>query len=93
MSNLDVLIDGAVFGIIDNAVLIVGAFTGLEVERFLPLKTVGLGAVIGAGIGNAVSDFLGGMAIDPIFGLGTFIGCIVGLVIIPAFVCWKGRTA
>jgi len=32
-------IDGTVFGIIDNAVLIVGAFTGLEVERFLPLKS------------------------------------------------------
>ena len=93
MSNTDILIDGAIFGIIDNAVLIVGAFTGLEVERFLPLKTVGLGAVIGAGIGNAVSDLLGGLAIDPIFGLGTFVGCLLGLAIIPAFVSWKGRPA
>ena len=81
--------DGTIFGIIDNAVLIVGAFTGLEVEKFLPFKTVGLGAVIGAGCGNAVSDLLGGLPIDLGFAIGTFAGCIAALVIIPLFVAAK----
>ena len=83
---MDQFINGSIFGAIDNAVLIVGAFTVLEVEKFLPFKTVGIGAVIGAGVGNAVSDFLGGLPIDVAFAAGTFVGCIVGLAIIPAFV-------
>jgi len=82
-------IDGNIFGLIDNIVLIVGAFTGLNIERYLPFKTIGIGAVIGAGIGNAVSDLLGGLAIDPVFGLGTFIGCLLGLVLIPIFTATK----
>jgi hypothetical protein len=85
-------IDGTIFGLIDNAVLIVGAFTGLEVEKYLPFKTVGIGAVLGAGCGNAVSDLLGGLPIDPIFGLGTFAGCIIGLAIIPMFIAAKKET-
>jgi hypothetical protein len=81
--------DGLIFGLIDNAVLIAGSFTGLAVEKFLPFKTVGIGAVIGAGIGNAVSDLLGGLAIDPVFGLGTFVGCLLGLIFIPIFTATK----
>lgn len=83
------LIDGTLFGLIDNAVLIAGAFTGLQVERYLPLKTVGIGAVIGAGIGNAVSDLLGGLAVDPTFAIGTFAGCILGLAAIPMIATFK----
>ncbi len=82
---MDNLVDGTLFGLIDNAVLILGAYTGLEAERFLPFQTVGIGAVIGAGIGNAVSDLLGGLAVDPTFAIGTFAGCILGLVAIPIF--------
>ena len=81
--------DGLTFGLIDNIVLIVGAFSGLAVEKFLPFKTVGIGAVIGAGIGNAVSDLLGGLAIDPVFGFGTFVGCLLGLILIPIFTATK----
>ncbi len=81
----DSFVDGTLFGLVDNAVLILGAYTGLEAERFLPFQTVGIGAVIGAGIGNAVSDLLGGLAVDPTFAVGTFAGCILGLVAIPIF--------
>ena len=84
--------DGITFGIIDNAVLIIGAFTGLEVERYLPFKTVGVGAVLGAGCGNAVSDLLGGLPIDLAFAFGTFAGCIAGLALIPAYLAC-GKTA
>lgn len=86
---MNAFFDGLTFGLIDNIVLIVGAFTGLEIERYLPFKTIGIGAVIGAGIGNAVSDLLGGLAIDPVFGLGTFVGCLLGLIFIPIFAATK----
>jgi hypothetical protein len=86
---MNAFFDGLTFGLIDNIVLIVGAFTGLEIERYLPFKTIGIGAVIGAGIGNAVSDLLGGLAIDPVFGLGTFVGCLMGLILIPIFTATK----
>ena len=56
------MIEFIVFGIIDNLVMIIGAITGCEVEKYLPARfQKGLGAVVGAGIGNATSDWLGGV--------------------------------
>ena len=44
--------DFVIFGIVDNGVMLIGAFFGLGLEKYLPSKLqVGLGAVIGAGIG------------------------------------------
>ena len=64
-----------VFGIIDNAVMILGAMTGYEVEKYLPKQLQkGLGAVFGAGIGSWDLAF------------GTAIGCLIGLIFIPMFV-------
>ena len=81
------MIDFIIFGIIDNSVMILGAMTGLSVEKYLPKPfQQGIGTVIGAGIGNAVSDFLGGAGTaswDLAF--GTAFGCIIGLVFIPIF--------
>ena len=74
-----------VFGIIDNLVMIVGAMTGYEVEKYLPSRfQKGLGTVIGAGLGNATSDWLGGVIAGNL-GLanGTALGCIIGLLFIP----------
>ena len=77
-----------IFGIIDNAVMILGALTGVEVEKYLPKQfQKGLGVVFGAGIGNAVSDFLGGAGSGSWdLAFGTAFGCIIGLVLIPVFV-------
>ena len=81
------MIDFIIFGIVDNAVMILGAMTGLSIEKYLPkMFQKGIGTVIGAGIGNAVSDFLGGASTaswDLAF--GTAIGCLIGLVFIPLF--------
>jgi len=67
--------------------MILGAMTGLSVEKYLPKPfQQGIGTVIGAGIGNAVSDFMGGAGTaswDLAF--GTAFGCIIGLVFIPIF--------
>lgn len=79
------MIDFIIYGIIDNGVMILGAMTGLELEKFLPKRfKFGLGAVVGAGLGNTLSDFMGGASTfswDLAF--GTAFGCLIGLVFIP----------
>ena len=81
------MIDFIIFGIVDNAVMILGAMTGLSVEKYLPPAfQKGIGTVVGAGLGNALSDFLGGASTaswDLAF--GTAFGCIIGLGFIPLF--------
>jgi len=76
---------GITFGIIDNGILLIGAVFGLSIERFLPKYFhKGWGAVIGAGIGNAISDFCGGIGERNLsLALGTFVGCIIALLLIP----------
>ena len=80
------MMDFIIFGITDNAVMIFGAFTGYEIERYLP-KRFQLGAlmpIVGAGLGNTVSDFAGGlMAGNMALAIGTGIGCLIGLAVIP----------
>ena len=57
---LKLFFDAVLFGIVDNGVMLVGAFFGLGLEKYLPGRLqVGLGAIIGAGLGNTVSDFYG----------------------------------
>ena len=77
--------DFVIFGIVDNGVMLIGAFFGLGLEKYLPSKLqVGLGTVIGAGIGNAVSDFTGGLASgNLVLAIGTGLGCLIALVAIP----------
>ena len=58
---MQMFFDYVVFGIVDNGVMLISAFFGLGLEKYLPKRfQVGLGAVIGAGLGNAFSDFMGG---------------------------------
>ena len=80
-------IDFIIFGIVDNVVMLVGAFFGLGLEKYLPKRLqVGLGAVIGAGIGNAFSDFMGGIAsLNLPLAFGTGLGCLIALIVIPIF--------
>lgn len=82
------MLDFIIFGIVDNGVMIIGAFTGYEVEKYLP-KKYQLGAlmpIVGAGIGNTASDTLGGLATANFdLAVGTGIGCLLGLLFIPLF--------
>ena len=77
--------EGLIFGLIDNGVLILGAYTGLEIDRLIIKGNGALGAVVGAGLGNTVSDGLGAL-IDPTLNdafWGIIIGCLLPLVLIP----------
>lgn len=81
------------FGIVDNGVLILGAVLGFSFEdlineglarvpRYLiQTRVKGLSsALLGAGIGNAISDFLGGFCISLSMAFGTLIGCLFVVV-------------
>lgn len=76
---------GLTFGLVDNAVLIIGAYTGLQVDKCFKGNGA-LGAVVGAGFGNTVSDALGAV-LDPTMSgmtIGIILGCLVPMLAIPA---------
>ena len=80
----DFLMPGLIFGMVDNVVLILGAYTGLEVDRFFKGNEQ-VGAILGAGVGNTISDGLGA-AIDPTMShmiIGIILGCLIPLILIP----------
>jgi hypothetical protein len=79
--------DYILFGIVDNGVMLIGAFFGLGLEKYFPKKLqAGLGGVIGAGIGNAFSDFTAGAAsLNWDLAFGTGLGCFIALALIPMF--------
>jgi len=82
-----------VFGIVDNGIMLIGAMFGLSIEAYLPAPfRKGMGAIYGGAIGNAFSDFCGGLACaDMTLALGTCAGCILAMVLIPAFILIKNR--
>ena len=79
------------FGIVDNGVMLAGAITGLSVEKYLPpYFHRGIGTIMGAGIANAVSDFMGGAVTGSWdLALGTAGGCILALGIVPIYKYFK----
>jgi L-aminopeptidase/D-esterase-like protein len=81
------MLEYIIFGIVDNAIMILGAMTGLSVEKYLPPAfQKGIGTVVGAGLGNALSDFAGGASTASWdLATGTALGCIIGLIFIPIF--------
>ena len=81
-----------IFGIIDNAVMLSGALFGVSIEKKFPKKLQSgfLGATIGAGLGNAFSDFLGGLgAANLSLAFGSAIGCLIALILIPIYSTFK----
>jgi len=91
--------DGLVFGLIDQGVMILGAMAGLNIEqapvfgalaRFLVPKRLvrSFGAILGAGVGNALSDGLAGWA-DGGIGLGAMTGCVLALVLLVPWVLYQ----
>lgn len=85
------------FGIIDNGILVGGAILGFSLEDMinnslcsllckskyiLKTRVKGLsGSLLGAGIGNALSDFMGGWCIGWQMAFGTFLGCMIIVIL------------
>ena len=86
---------GLVFGFVDNAVLIGGAYTGYEVDRFFK-GNGSLGMMVGASLSNTVSDALGAV-IDPAMAgmaAGIIVGCLLPMLVIPVIEKFKkGKAA
>jgi len=69
--------EGTWFGIVDNGILLFITIFGVSIERKLGGKGI-YGALFGALIGNAISDFVAAL-IDPStsdLALGVFAGCM-----------------
>ena len=85
-SIVDFLPQGFIFGFFDNFILILGAYTGINIEKYIDDKASGvLGGVVGAGLANAISDGMGAL-IDPNMNdmfVGILIGTIIPLFLIP----------
>ena len=77
---------GFIFGFFDNFILLLGAYTGINVEKYIDDKASGvLGGVVGAGLANSISDGIGAL-IDPNMNemfIGIVIGTIIPLFLIP----------
>ena len=88
------MVEYIIFGIIDNAVMLSGALFGVSIEKRFPKKLQSgfLGATIGAGLGNVFSDFLGGLGATNIeLALGSGIGCLLALILIPIYLMARRR--
>lgn len=85
------MIDYILFGIVDNGVMILGAIYGLHLEKYFPTSWQrGTGAVIGAGVGNAISDWAGGaVSANWSLAFGTFFGCLIALLLVPGLLWLK----
>ena len=97
MDTLQCLPDGLIFGIIDNLFLIVGVLFGLTylesfieytIKNFSPPAATILGGILGGGIGNTISDYLGCLG-DPVL-VDSIWGITIGtqVPLIPAYIVW-----
>ena len=87
---LEYLPDGFLFGAIDNGVVLIGMYMGIDIEGWVA-KRLGkksnplLGAVVGATGFNTISDGAAA-AIDPSMQgmtLGVMLGCVIVMLAIP----------
>jgi|2_EtaG_2_1085320.scaffolds.fasta_scaffold221189_2 hypothetical protein len=82
-----------IFGFFDNFIMLLGAFTGISIEKkFFKKLPTGLMTIFGAGIGNAFSDGIAGiLALNVPLGIGSFLGCLIGLFLIPIYAKFNNK--
>jgi len=79
------MLDGMLFGLVDNGVLLLGAYAGFDLGERLGEGRGRIGAILGALVGNTVSDGLGAL-VDPALSgmaLGVVVGCMLPLIAVP----------
>lgn len=81
------------FGLIDNSVLVLAALFGLSLEDYIAEKVgvPGYGVLIGATVGNAVSDGVAGLPEGREQALGYFLGAM--LPVLPLAVAMSTKRA
>ena len=88
------MMDGFIFGFIDNAVLIISLYAGINIDKLFSISSNGvLGAVLGATIGNTFCDTLAAL-FDPTLQdsvKGITLGCIVPILIMIPIIEWMKR--
>ena len=83
----NVFFDGDIFGIVDNGVLAILALAGIDLDKNLGVSGV-MGGLLGALIGNSLSDLLAAL-LDPStrnLAGGIFAGCMYVVVIVYVYV-------
>ena len=87
---IDYIPDGMMFGLLDNGIVLIGMYLGVDIEGWLA-KKMGkesdplLGAVVGATSFNSFSDGIAA-AVDPSMQGMTFgivLGCLTVMLLIP----------
>ena len=76
-------IDGLTFGLVDNGVLLIGAYLGFDLGERLGEGRGKLGAVLGCLIGNTVSDGLGAALDGSMPIMGIILGCLLPILLVP----------
>lgn len=75
------------FGLVDNGVLLICMAFGIEFDRFIPmpprLRSKAAGAVLGAVIGNGLSDGLAALPQGVTAAFWVMVGCFIPLVAVP----------
>tara|TARA_Y100000034_G_C6617795_1_gene269217 strand:+ start:48 stop:326 length:279 start_codon:yes stop_codon:yes gene_type:complete len=88
------VIDGFIFGFLDNGILILSMYAGLNIDKWFELSKGGLlGAVLGATLGNTFSDTVAA-ALDPsMVGsiTGITLGCLIPIIILIPLIEWLKR--
>jgi hypothetical protein len=82
------------FGVIDNAILLLCLVAGTEIQDYLPVperfRCKAVGAALGALVGNAISDGFAGLTQGLVPALEVTAGC---LVVVPALFLTVRRLA
>ena len=85
------MIDGLIFGLTDNGVLLICMYMGIGIDQWIQKIIYGeaqgglLGAVLGATFGNTISDTIGAL-MDPTMRtavMGITLGCLIPICFIP----------
>ena len=92
------LVGGYIFGFTDNAILIGCAMAGADIDKWIGGRIridPALGAIVGAALGNTISDGIGAWIAPSMTEqmLGIVIGCLVPMIAIPFYAMYRKRKA
>ncbi len=95
---IELLPDGTVFGAVDNGIVLIGMYLGVDIEGWVAKKLEKesnplLGAIIGATGFNSISDGAAALVDPAMQGMtfGVMLGCIAVMFLIPVIEKFRNR--